>query len=280
MASRFGISTHLFHGERLARPHLDAVASHGFGAVEVYATRTHFDYHDPAAAQSLGDWLAATGVALHSVHAPTTVSYTGGRWGETLTIGASEERVRQQAVTETLACVALARILPYGQLVLHLGVPSADPGANSRAAVARSLETIAEAAADTGVGVAIELIPNALSTAAQLVQWLDGEMEIEGLGVCLDVGHAHLTGDAMDAIETCSGHIVTTHLHDNRGTRDEHLVPGLGTVDWDGVMMAFQKVGYDGRWMFELAPAEDWATVLSRAATARERLDRLVHMEF
>ena len=36
-------------------------------------------------------------------------------------------------------------------------------------------------------------------------------------------------------------------------------------------MMAFQKVGYDGAWMFELAPADDWRAVLERAAAARGR---------
>ena len=46
---RFGISTHLFHDRRLERDHLAQIASYGFEAIEVFATRTHFDYHDEAA---------------------------------------------------------------------------------------------------------------------------------------------------------------------------------------------------------------------------------------
>ena len=44
------------------------------------------------------------------------------------------------------------------------------------------------------------------------------EDDLEGLdvGICMDVGHAHMMGDLGDAIEACSGHIITTHLHDNR----------------------------------------------------------------
>ena len=111
------------------------------------------------------------------------------------------------------------------------------------------------------------------------MQWLEEDAELGEAGICLDVGHAHLVGDVMDAVETCSGHIVTTHVHDNGGKRDDHLVPEKGTIEWEGVMMAFQKVGYDGAWMFELAPADDWRAVLERAATARGRLERLLHIE-
>jgi sugar phosphate isomerase/epimerase len=83
----------------------------------------------------------------------------------------------------------------------------------------------------------------------------------------------------MEAIETCSGHILTTHLHDNRGSRDEHLIPGDGTIDWEGVLLAFQKVGYEGTWMFELAPSTDPAGVLARAARRRDSFDRLLRFE-
>jgi sugar phosphate isomerase/epimerase len=280
LTARYGISTHLFHAERLSRTHLAAVGAHGFEAVEVYATRTHFDYHDPAAAEALGSWLEDTGVALHAVHAPTTLSFTDGQWGDTLTIASPDEERRQRAVAETIASLGLASVVPFRYLVLHLGVPAKDPDANSRAAAARSLEALSEAAEAVDVTLAVELIPNPLSTGSRLVQWLEEDLDLGGAGVCLDVGHANLVGDAVDAIEACSGHIVTTHLHDNRGRRDDHLLPGQGTVDWEAAMMAFQKVGYDGAWMFELAPAVDWQPVLAQARAARGRLERLLHFEF
>jgi sugar phosphate isomerase/epimerase len=276
LATRFAVSTHLFHAERLAPQHLAAVAAHGFEAVEVYATRTHFDYHDPAAAGALGEWLAGSGLRLHSVHAPTTTGFVGGRWGETLTIAAADEGQRQLAVAETVAALEVAAVVPYTFLVVHLGVPSADASANSRAAVARSLEQIVDAAQRVGVTLALELIPNPLSVATRLVRWLEDDLDLGRAGICLDVGHAHIVGDVMEAVETCSGHIVTTHLHDNGGTRDDHLIPGKGTIDWDGTMMAFQKVGYDGMQVFELAPAEDWRGVLERTVPARGRLAQLL----
>ena len=41
---RFGISTHLYHDRRLERAHLAQIAGHGFETIELFATRSHFDY--------------------------------------------------------------------------------------------------------------------------------------------------------------------------------------------------------------------------------------------
>ena len=55
---KFGVSTHLYHELKLESAHLLEIAANGFEAVELFATRSHFDYHDEAAIRSLKDWLA------------------------------------------------------------------------------------------------------------------------------------------------------------------------------------------------------------------------------
>ncbi len=32
--------------------------------------------------------------------------------------------------------------------------------------------------------------------------------------------------------------VATTHLHDNRGERDDHLLPYEGTIDWNATLAA------------------------------------------
>ncbi len=78
---RFGVSTHLFHGDRLSREHLVEIAAHDFDVVEVFATQSHFDYHDAAAVELLAEWLEDTRLTLHSLHAPFTTSLVEGLWG-------------------------------------------------------------------------------------------------------------------------------------------------------------------------------------------------------
>jgi sugar phosphate isomerase/epimerase len=93
------------------------------------------------------------------------------------------------------------------------------------------------------------------------------------VGACLDFGHAHLQGDVMEAVETLSGVLVATHVHDNHGRRDEHLAPFEGSIDWTGALMALQKIGYEGTMMLELASADPSAPALERARRAAARLE-------
>ncbi len=275
----FGISTHLYVGERLDRDHLVEIAAHGFEAIELFALREHFDYRDRRAAVALAEWLDDTRLRLHSMHAPIAGTYAAGTWKDGLSLASADESRRKAALDETLATLDVAAAVPYRVLVVHCGVPDphAGPGDNHRGALVRSLEELSPVAQRFGVQLAIEVIPNELSTPSALVDLIESDIDAE-LGICMDVGHARLMGDVVDAIETCSGHVITTHLHDNRGRNDDHLVPGKGAIDWDAATLAFQKVGYDGVWMFELAVAAERRPILEQAAKARERLESLLHI--
>lgn len=274
---RFGISTHLFHEQRLSRDHLAQVAAHGFEAVEVFATRSHFDYHDSAAIADLEGWLGETGLALHGVHAPITDKLLpGDQWGEIISNAVSDRGRRQAAVRETAAALEAARRLSADVLVVHLGTPTVQGGENSRAAAFRSAEEICRLAEPTGVRVALEVIPNPLSDAQSLVTLLEQDLDAPRAGICLDFGHAFLMGDVADTIEIVAEHLITTHVHDNGGRMDDHLVPFDGRVNWDVALMTMQKVGYDGTYLMELANTGAPAEVLKKAQAARIRFERLL----
>ncbi len=281
-AMRFGISTHLYHDVRLEREHLAQIAAYGFEAVELFATRSHFDYRDETAIASLGRWLRDAGLVLASVHAPITdVFGAGDAWEPTYSSAASDGARRQAAVREAEAALQIARHVPFQALVLHLGTPAgrATPGDNNRGAAQRSAEEICRLAEPLGVRVALEVIPNDLSSPAALVSMLEHDLDAPAGGICLDFGHAFLGGDVADAIEIVSEHLIATHVHDNGGRRDEHLVPYQGSIGWDSALMSMQKIGYDGTYMMELARTGTPAAVLEEARRARQRFERtLTHL--
>ncbi|HYU81082.1 MAG TPA: sugar phosphate isomerase/epimerase [Vicinamibacterales bacterium] len=279
---RFGVSTHLFHDQRLDREHLVDIAAHGFECVEVFATRTHFDYHDSVAVRSLAEWLEETRLELNSLHGPITASLTGGAWGEVFSFATTDEARRQRAIAETEAALAVAQTIPYRYLVLHLGLPDSwnpGPSDNSRDAARRSLQSLGEMGGHVGVKLAIEVIPNALSHAETLVSFIESDLEGADVGICMDVGHAFIMGDVADAIETCAEHLVTTHLHDNSRKSDDHLAPGEGSIDWPATLMSLQKIGYEGAWMFEVANTSTSQTVLAKTKEARRRFDDLLSFD-
>jgi sugar phosphate isomerase/epimerase len=279
----FGVSTHLFHDQRLDREHLVEIAAHGFECVEVFATRTHFDYHDGAAVRALAEWLEDSRLVLNSVHAPIYASLTNGVWGESFSNALVDEAQRQRAVNEAEAALAVALTIPYRHLVVHLGVPNSAkpaPSDNVRDAARRSIQTMLEMAHKVGVKLAVEVIPNPLSSPEALVSLIENDLDGADVGICMDVGHAFMMGDLADAIETAAEYLVTTHLHDNNGKSDDHLAPGQGKIDWPAALVSLQKIGYEGVWMFEVANTTTPKEVLAKAEKARERFEELLGFHF
>jgi len=273
---RYGISTHLYHDRRLERDHLAQIASYGFDTIELFATRSHFDYHDESAIAHLAEWLSETGLTLASVHAPIAESLTDGQWSGVLSNALADGAKRQQTVRESEAALQIARRIPFDVFAVHLGSPVAysKPGDNNRASAFRSADEICRLAEPFGIRVALEVIPNDLSSASSLVSMIEQDLNADQAGICLDFGHAHLMGDVADTIEIAAEHVVATHVHDNKRRTDEHLVPYLGSINWDMALMTMQKIGYEGIYLMELANTSAPETVLDEARRARDRFER------
>ncbi|MBI9095656.1 MAG: sugar phosphate isomerase/epimerase [Sphaerochaeta sp.] len=72
------------------------------------------------------------------------------------------------------------------------------------------------------------------------------------VGICYDFGHAHMRGhDIKKDIQTMGDQLVATHVADNHGDRDEHLLPFYGTIDWKKAIQALRKIRYEGDLTYE-----------------------------
>ena len=260
MARPFAVSTYLYRQRRLVRDHLLEIAAFGFTAAELY--------HHQVAVADLQQWLAEARLELTSVHAPATET----------SLASADAKEREAALAETERALHIARRIPFGVLVVHLGRPRTDNvrGGTNRDAARRSIDALAQAAAPLGVRIAVEVIPNDLSRASSLAELLDEDIEHANAGICLDIGHARLEGDVADAIETVSGHLMAIDIHDNRGRADEHLVPFDGAIDWPSALTTVQKVGYDGPITFELSARGSTKDTLARARQARLKFQGLM----
>jgi len=263
----------------LTRAHLLEIAAHGFEEVELFATRSHFDYHNVAAVADLQQWLAEAGLELHGVHAPICERFGGPSPGRSLSLASSNPEDRERALAEAEFALQIARRIPFPVLVVHLGVPRSmqpAPSDNNRDAARRSIEALELLAKPLGVRIAVEVIPNELSRAGSLVHFVEKALDAPSVGICLDFGHAHMDGDVVEAIETVSEHLIATHVHDNRGKADDHLVPFDGTIDWPAALTTVQKVGFDDTLLLEIASRGSSKETLQRARAARQRMESLL----
>jgi sugar phosphate isomerase/epimerase len=275
---RYGISTHLYHGHPLSRVHLEEIASFDFDAVEIFATRSHIDYHTREVVDAVAGWLRDLGLRLHGIHAPITDTFKNDRWGRSFSIASADNAQRQAAVREATLALELARRVPVDVLVVHLGVPRGQQatGPDNADAARRSLDEMQKAVQPLGVRLAVEVIPNELSSPESLVRLLEEDLPGTGVGICLDFGHALLLGDVVDAVECVAGHLIATHVHDNDGRADSHLVPFEGQIDWSTALMAIQKIGYEGTLLFEVADTSTPREVLEKTRRACARFEKLL----
>jgi sugar phosphate isomerase/epimerase len=66
--------------------------------------------------------------------------------------------------------------------------------------------------------------------------------------------------------------VVTVHLHDNHGEKDEHLLPWEGTIDWDAAIAEFANLSDPLPLVLELKETASGAPSLDQI---REALDQL-----
>lgn len=59
--------------------------------------------------------------------------------------------------------------------------------------------------------------------------------------MCLDTGHAHITGDLIKATLASASAVDYWHIHDNDAKQDDHRMPGDGTIDWRGFAAALRQ---------------------------------------
>lgn len=69
---------------------------------------------------------------------------------------------------------------------------------------------------------------------------------------CWDTGHANIQGlDQYHDILTMGDDLCAVHVHDNHGITDDHIMPFLGTADFDAIIRGLIDSGFKGCFTFE-----------------------------
>ena len=129
-----------------------------------------------------------------------------------------------------------------------------------------SLQSICDFAADQGITIAVENMPEVPKIFGkypqEMLQMVE-EIKRDNVGLTFDIGHANTMGldkdkgtEIMDDfLKMYKGKITHVHLHDNMGKNDEHLPIGKGNVDWKHVMNSLSN--YKGRFVTEVNCVEE-----------------------
>lgn len=208
------------------------VARAGAQAVEIFAARQHFDYTRRDEVVELADWFRSNALEAYSMHAPLFPDREMGRAGAPAVNVLHPEKARRiAAMDEIRRALEAAEYLPLKNMVVHLGEQSDGWSQRTIEYALTALEHLGAFARPLGVRLLAENLLSEATTPERLMTILEMG-HLDNVGVCLDLGHAHVNGGVHEAISRLSSRIASVHVHDNHGMRDEHLWPGDGTIDW------------------------------------------------
>jgi sugar phosphate isomerase/epimerase len=267
------ISSHVFLRNRLHPGLLDTFQKSGAQGVELFAARQHFDYTNRGEVRDLAEWFRSNPTEPFSMHSPLYSDLEMGRGGgPSINVIHPEKGRRIDAMDEIKRALEVAEQIPFRFLVVHLGDREDTWSPRALEFSITALEHLHAFANPLGVKLAIENLQNEVTRPANILEILSTG-HFKDIGVCLDVGHAHLGDGVTPALTELKDRLLSTHLHDNKGDRDAHLWPGDGTIAWDEVLEGLKTASHAPAGVLEIhyGLEETPETAVQKAAKAFER---------
>jgi len=252
---------------------LEPIRNTGFGLLEICSCPAHLDYHDQDKVRAAAGLIHDLGLEPFSFHAP---------FADDIDITAMDREQRERSRDELLRAADAAALLDVRYFVIHPGpekggLPNQERTQRMHNA-AGVLDQVSRHCQHQGVSLVLEnMLPHLFCGHVRELLWILGAMESIELGICLDTGHAHLSGDLRTVAHKLSGHLRMIHASDNRGHGDDHLPPGEGQIDWQAFLEQLSRYDFRGAIMLEIAGNHhgDPRTVLEGARNARRYLRNL-----
>lgn len=266
-----GLSTGCFYQKSIFDC-LELIRETGFSMIEVCSSPSHLDYHNHEEVKKAAAKIEDLGMEAYSFHAPFT---------KDIDISSLCANRRQSALDDISQAVEAAALLKARYFVIHPGPESSfSPPSGERLQrieyTVSTLNRIADLCRSLGVTCVLEnKLPHLLFGNTSDILWILDTLDTTDVGVCLDTGHAFLSGDLPNLIHKLAGHIKMLHVHDNSGQRDDHLPPGDGCIDWNMVLHILERCLFRGVLILELAGGHDPSSTMSNARRGRSFL-RLV----
>jgi len=179
----------------------------------------------------------------YTVHAPTT----------DINIASCREPIRQSSLGLVGETCRVAAGIGASCVVVHPGFsPWLELCSRSLLALHESLKDLVAIQEEHGVPVAVENM-GSWEVCHFRDPGLIPLLRECGLSFCLDTGHAHLNGVLDEFLAAARPDHV--HLHDNRGSADDHLALGCGSIDYARLLPLLPE---DASWIVEVPGVDAW----------------------
>ena len=223
--------------------------------------------------RELGETIRSHGLEVYQTHAPYARPYISD-----MDFYANMRPWIQRAIYATgfMGC-------PYivGHPVTHVDFCDGKNRDRARQTTLDYFGALVPALKEAGVTMCIEnlyygdlktrsFLPNFCSGAQELRDIVDTLNALHGnyFAICVDTGHALIVQeDPGEMMKVLGDRVRVLHLHDTHGSKDDHLIPTRGILNWKEFAATLGQVDYRGTFNFE---AIGHFTTLTRDTYSRE----------
>jgi sugar phosphate isomerase/epimerase len=254
----FGYSTNAFVKFSLEES-IKKIAALGFRGVEIMGDRPHL-YPPDFETSGLGTLKSV--LKEQRLKVTNINSFTLFAVGDTYLPSWIEPDAERRAirVRHTENCIKIARELGCSNISIPPGGPLNHLSRKEAFLLFHEgLEQVIPLAEQTGVTILIEPEPDLLMENSKEFKPFIREVRSNRVGLNFDIGHFYCAGeDPAAAFEELFEWIGHVHLEDIAPSRvHNHLIPGLGAIDFDNVLKTMTRLKYSGDISLELYPYVD-----------------------
>jgi len=255
----FGYSTNAFVKHTLLDS-FDKIAELGFKGVEIMCDQPHLypPEYGPEQLREVKERLETNQLK------PTNLnSFTLFAVGDTYLpswIEPEAER-RQMRIDHTLACLEIGAYLGCANISVPPGGPM-EKSLTRKEALAlfhKGLDQVIPKAEELGVQLLIEPEPDLLMERSTEIKPFVKEIQCDAVGINFDIGHFFCAGeDPAAALQELFPWVGHMHIEDIAADRKHnHLIAGLGAIDYMPVFNTMKTLGYERDISLELYPYVD-----------------------
>lgn len=181
------------------------------------------------------------------------------------------ESIQKAALEELIKSADILAFLGAKFMNVHPFIYSAHQGDTEK--IEANIELIQKLILYTkslGVTLMLENIPGTFNATEIFKKILE---QVPELKINLDIGHANIGQNCATMVESFLKYfgkeIVHLHIHDNRGSLDDHLPIGCGNISWLEIIKILKKNGYNHTITLEIFCPERDYLLLSREKIKR-----------
>jgi sugar phosphate isomerase/epimerase len=205
----------------------------------------HSGYLDPERRKDLNLRMTNNGIRICSIHVP----FRAG-----VDISAAEPGPAQAALDLYKQCIDAAEELSAAAVIFHPGPDRTGDDVRRKDILTGQMTKLAEYIGSRNIKLAVENLRNEFLNGA-LGHSLD-MIRNPKYGLCFDTSHDNLTSRPLEILKKYGGRMIATHVSDNNGREDDHLLPFEGGIDWKKFSGIFARIKFSGPFLLEVEMRE------------------------